>query len=73
MPANPDTAILTADLLTLLWEGQLATAAAIEELSVWVKSQGGEDAHAQAMDALDALDRNASAIAIATGIMALRG
>ncbi|OEC42327.1 hypothetical protein [Pseudomonas sp. AP42] len=61
MPTNPDTTIQIADLLTLLWENQLATAASIEELGVWIKSQGGGDA----------LDRNANAIA--EGIMALRG
>lgn len=71
MPTKSDTVILVADLLTLLWENQLATAASIEELGVWVRSQGGGDAHSQAVEALGALDRNASAIA--EGIMALRG
>lgn len=70
MPAKSDRVILVADLLTLLWENQLATAASIEELGVWVRSQGGGDAHSQAVEALEALDRNASAIA--AGIMALR-
>ncbi|MGY1918893.1 hypothetical protein ACW9IF_08240 [Pseudomonas tolaasii] len=70
MPAKSDRVILIADLLTLLWENQLATAASIEELGVWAKSQGGGDAHSQAVEALEALDRNASAIA--EGIMALR-
>ncbi|MFL1415883.1 hypothetical protein ACI77M_06605 [Pseudomonas fildesensis] len=70
MPSKPDADILVADLLTLLWENQLATAASIEELGVWVKSQGGDDAHSKAVEALEALDRNASAIA--GGIMALR-
>lgn len=41
MPAKSDPVILIADLLTLLWENQLATAASIEELGIWVKSQGG--------------------------------
>lgn len=70
MPINPETTVLVADVMTLLWEGQLATAASIEELGLWIKAQGGSDAHAQAMDALEALDRNANAIA--AGIMALR-
>lgn len=70
MPAKSDPVILIADLLTLLWENQLATAASIEELGIWVKSQGGSDAHSQAAEALEALDRNASAIA--DGITALR-
>lgn len=71
VPNNSDTAVHIADLLTLFWENQLATAASIEELGVWVKSQGGGDAHSQAVEALEALDRNASAIA--KGITALRG
>lgn len=71
MPTNPDAAVLVADLMTLFWENQLATAASIEELGVWIKSQGGGDAHSQALEALEALDRNASAIA--DGITALRG
>lgn len=70
MPTKPEAAVLVADLLTLFWENQLATAASIEELGVWVKSQGGDDAHSKAVEALEALDRNASAIA--GGIMALR-
>ncbi len=70
MPSKPDADILVADLLTLFWENQLATAASIEELGVWVKSQGGDDAHSKAVEALEALDRNASAIV--GGIMALR-
>lgn len=71
MPAKSDPVILIADLLTLLWENQLATAASIEELGVWVKSQGGGDARSQTVEALEALDRNASAIS--NGIMALGG
>ncbi|MGY2964650.1 hypothetical protein ACVWZP_005599 [Pseudomonas sp. TE36184] len=70
MPSKPNATIQIADLLTLLWENQLATAASIEELGVWVKSQGGDDAHSKAVEALEALDRNASAIA--DGITALR-
>ena len=70
MPDKSDTVVLIADLLTLLWENQLATAASIEELGVWIKFQGGGEAHSQAVEALEALDRNASAIA--DGITALR-
>jgi hypothetical protein len=70
MPIPSDPAIQIADLLTLLWENQLATAASIEELGVWVKSQGGDDAHSKAVEALEALDRNANAIS--DGIMVLR-
>lgn len=71
MPNKPEAAILIADLQSLLWENQLATAASIEELGVWARSQGGGDAHSQAVEALEALDSNASAIS--DGIMALRG
>ena len=71
MPAKSDPVILIADLLTLLWENQLATAASIEELGLWARSLGGADAHAKAVEALEALDRNSSAIA--KGITALRG
>lgn len=71
MPTNPDTVIQTADLLTLLWENQLSIAASIEELGIWVKSQGGGHAHTKAVEALETLDRNASAIS--DGIMSLRG
>lgn len=70
MPAKPDTAILTADLMTLLWENQLATAAAVDELTLWARSLGATEVYDNVVGALEALDRNASAIA--SGIMALR-
>ncbi|NMY12049.1 hypothetical protein HBO38_27095 [Pseudomonas veronii] len=71
MPASPDTTIQIADLLTLLWENQLATAAAVDELTLWARSQGATEVYDNVMGALETLDRNASAIS--DGIMALRG
>jgi hypothetical protein len=70
MSTKPDAAVLVADLLTLLWENQLATAAAVEELILWAQSHGATETHHNATGALEALDRNASAIA--AGITALR-
>jgi hypothetical protein len=71
MPTNPDADILVADLLTLLWENQLATAAAVEELTLWARSQGATVVYDNVIGTLEALDRNARAIA--DGITALRG
>lgn len=70
MPISSEANISTADVLTLLWQCQLATAASIEELGVWIRSQGGGDAYDKALAALEALDTNATAIAI--GITELR-
>ncbi|AYF47446.1 hypothetical protein DXV65_07540 [Pseudomonas fluorescens] len=70
MPAKPEAAVLVADLLTLLWENQLATAAALDELTLWARSQGATVVYDNVIGALETLDRNASAIA--DGITALR-
>lgn len=70
MPAKPEAAVLVADRLTLLWENQLATAAALHELPLWARSQGATVVYDNAIGALETLDRNASAIA--DGITALR-
>ncbi|NMY09172.1 hypothetical protein HBO38_12080 [Pseudomonas veronii] len=71
MPIQSDPAIQIADLLTLLWENQLATAAAVDELTLWARSQGATQVYDNVMGALETLDRNANAIS--DGIMALRG
>lgn len=71
MPIQSDPAIQIADLLTLLWENQLATAAAVDELTLWARSQGATEVCDNVMGALETLDRNANAIS--DGIMALRG
>lgn len=71
MPTTTEAHIITADVLTLLWEGQLACSAAIEELSLWVMEHGSPMTHQNVITALDTLDRNATAIT--TGILKLRG
>lgn len=65
-----DAYISTADVLTLLLHNQHAIAAAIEELSLWVKASGGSDTCDNALNALQTLDANASAIT--AGILKLR-
>ncbi|NCE91529.1 hypothetical protein DK871_15785 [Pseudomonas sp. L13] len=70
MQDNTDSQIATADVLTLLWEGQLALAAGIEEIALWVRTNGSPDTHENVIDALRTLDRNAAAIT--TGILKLR-
>ncbi|MDR6918726.1 hypothetical protein J2X66_005629 [Pseudomonas sp. 3296] len=69
MPDN-HAAIATADVLTLLLHNQHAIAAAIEEVSVWVKSTGSPDVHDNVIAALETIDMNASAIT--TGILKIR-
>lgn len=70
MQDNTDSQIAIADVLTLLWEGQLALAASIEEVALWVRANGSPDTHGNVIDALRTLDRNAAAVT--TGILKLR-
>lgn len=70
MQDKTEAQIATADALTLLWEGQLACAAAIEEVASWVRTNGSPDTHANVIDTLSVLDRNAAAIT--NGILQLR-
>lgn len=70
MSDNPDANITTADVLTLLLHNQHALAAAIEEVAVWVRANGSPTVHDNAIVALEALDKNASAIT--AGILKLR-
>ncbi|UVM63086.1 hypothetical protein [Pseudomonas sp. B21-010] len=70
MPDNPESNIATADVLTLLLHNQHALAAAIEELSLWVRLQGEPVVHMNVVTALKTLDVNASAIT--AGILKLR-
>ena len=70
MPNNSDANIATADVLTLLLHNQHALAAAIEEVGLWAKSNGSPVTHNNVATALEALDRNASAIT--AGILKLR-
>ena len=70
MTDNTDAHIATADVLTLLLHNQHAIAAAIEEVSLWVKANGAGDTCDNALNALQTLDANASAIT--AGILKLR-
>ncbi|XSS65208.1 hypothetical protein ACP9OK_09595 [Pseudomonas sp. B11] len=67
---NSDANIATADVLTLLLHNQHALAAAIEELSLWVRLQGEPVVHLNVVTVLKTLDTNASAIT--AGILKLR-
>lgn len=62
MPDNTDAHIATADALTLLLHNQYAIAAAIEELSLWAKANAAGATCENALNALQTLDANASAI-----------
>ncbi|MFJ3006143.1 hypothetical protein [Pseudomonas fluorescens] len=62
MPDSPDANIATADALTLLLHNQHAIAAAIEELSLWVRLQGEPVVHLNVTTALKTIDKNASGI-----------
>lgn len=57
-----DKATTTADTLELLHLNQIATRAAIEELSTWVRQRGSTNVHDNVMGALQTLDTNALAI-----------
>lgn len=57
-----EKASLTADTLELLFLNQVATRAALEELSLWVSQRGSVHIHDNVMGALRALDVNADAI-----------
>ena len=47
------------DALELLSDNQIAIAAAVEELALWVRQRGSENVADNVRGALDALDRNA--------------
>ena len=70
MPDSSEANIATADALTLLLHNQHALGAAIEEVALWAQSIGSPTTHSNAITALEILDKNASAIAVA--IMKLR-
>jgi hypothetical protein len=70
MPENNHANIATADVLTLLLHNQHALAAAIEEVTSWVRSTGSPDVHDNAIAALETIDTNASAIT--AGILRMR-
>lgn len=70
MPDNTEANVATADVLTLLLHNQHAIAAAIEELSLWAKANAAGATCENALNALQTLDANASAIT--AGILKLR-
>ena len=70
MPDTPETNITIADALTLLLHNQYALGAAIEEVTKWLSENGVGSVTANALEALETLDRNAEAITDA--IMKLR-
>lgn len=55
-------AVAVADALTLILNQQHGIAAAIEELSQWIASQGGNVAADNALAALEGLDLHAKAL-----------
>lgn len=62
MPDDSDSKIATADALTLLLHNQHALAAAIEEITSWLASNGVGSVADNAMTAMETLDTNAQAI-----------
>ncbi|WP_458369108.1 hypothetical protein [Pseudomonas mandelii] len=70
MPDNSDCKIATADALTLLLHNQHAICAAIEEVTKWLSENGVGSVAANAIVAMETLDRNAQDITGA--IMRLR-
>lgn len=70
MPDNSEANIATADALTLLLHNQHAIGAAIEEITKWLSENGVGSVTANALAALETLDKNARGITDA--IMRLR-
>jgi hypothetical protein len=70
MPDNAGANIATADALTLLLHNQHAICAAIEEVTKWLSENGVGSVAANAMGAMETLDKNA--LAITDAIMRLR-
>jgi hypothetical protein len=70
MSDNSEASIATADALTLLLHNQHAICAAIEEVTKWLSENGVGSVAANAIAAMETLDRNAQDITGA--IMRLR-
>ena len=70
MSNNSDAKIATADALTLLLHNQHGLGAAIEEITKWLSENGVGSVAANAIGAMEALDKNAQGIMDA--IMRLR-
>ncbi|MGH8380292.1 hypothetical protein [Pseudomonas sp.] len=62
MSDNSEANIATADALTLLLHNQHAICAAIEEVSKWLSENGVGSVAANAIAAMETLDRNAQDI-----------
>ncbi|RON75818.1 hypothetical protein BK675_10895 [Pseudomonas fluorescens] len=62
MSDNSDSKIATADALTLLLHNQHALSAAIEEITKWLSENGERNVVANAMSAMETLDKNVQAI-----------
>ena len=62
MPDSSNCKIATADALTLLLHNQHALCAAIEEITKWLSENGVSSVAANAISAMETLDRNAQAI-----------
>jgi hypothetical protein len=62
MSDNSEARIATADALTLLLHNQHAICAAIEEVTKWLSENGVESVAANAIAAMETLDRNAQDI-----------
>lgn len=70
MPDSSEAKIATADALTLLLHNQHALGAAIEEVTKWLSDNGVGSVAANALAALETLDKNAQGIT--ESIMRLR-
>ncbi|UHC82765.1 hypothetical protein LS633_02720 [Pseudomonas sp. NIBR-H-19] len=70
MSGNSEANIATADALTLLLHNQHAICAAMEEVTKWLSENGVGSVAANAIAAMETLDRNAQEITGA--IMRLR-
>jgi len=70
MLENSEARIATADALTLLLYNQHALAAAIDEVTKWLSENGVGGVAANAMAAMETLDKNAEGLTDA--IMRLR-
>ena len=62
MSDNSEARIATADALTLLLHNQHAICAAIEEVTKWLSENGVGGVAANAIAAMETLDRNAQSI-----------
>ncbi|NWL23831.1 hypothetical protein [Pseudomonas umsongensis] len=62
MPDNSETNIATADALTLILHNQHAICAAIDEVTKWLSENGVGSVAANAIAAMETLDKNAQGI-----------